>query len=544
MHPLHLVYLVRDAGGRAAFFDEHARRSAELGHEVTVVDGSESVLPRADFLIATGADSAVRAIEEGEGLPLHWVLDPPRAAPDPDVLERTLRRSSFKITMDARIQQQLQTRYQSRCWCLPDPVNLVTDRRITPLTRDAWRVLVVGDASAEELTNAFDAIGVVRERGFPLSVARLSGGPLGEIETMSGQLDRWLGDAGESARRAVYRNVDLVLVVGSDAAGFGAEAMAHGPCVLRLDASPVTSTGSEPASFDDGALHLPRADSPSAADALAEIFSDRDLRRRLSSAARRAAGHRGWAEHFDRFHAVLGEIQAAYGTTYGRDRRRNHPLRSLRSALLDRQIDFAESLVGGRHVTVIGCGRTDIAVRLAEHGADAVTALEPSDVSLAYQRRHRAHPNVWYEKLGPTLELGPTDVVIALDPLARNVDAATVARAAAAGLNPGGALLLSAPAGDAPESGADPSLAFATKSWLEHHLSLLKESFQKVIPLGQRDAEGDFVIGPDHVAPESLSYLLLAIHPTVADPPDSASASGLVDIRDVHTESRKRRRAA
>jgi SAM-dependent methyltransferase len=555
MQPLTLAYLVHDAGVRLAFFEEHSRRAAELGHIVTLVNGARGALPSADFLLATGAESAVRAVEAGIGLPIHWVLDSPRTTADPEALDRALRLASFKLTTDARIQQQLQRRYRSRCWCLPDPESPQTDRRVTALARDAWRILLVGEGSEDELQRALDSIRIVRERGFALGVARMSSGSPSEIEVMSGQLDRWLGDASSSARRALYRNIDVVLVVGNDVAGLGREAMAHGPCVLRIDTSDPgapargleTSVEEWEQRVRSGALHVPQADTTGGADALERILGDDAFRMRLAESARRVSGRRGWTDHFDRFQSVLDEIAVTYGSTYGHDRKTapSSPIRSLDSAVLDRQIEFAESLVQDRHVTVIGCGQTDIAVRLAEHGADSVTALEPSDVALAHALRHRAHPNVCYEKLG-ALEIEPTDVVIALDPLARSIDAASVVRSAAVRLNPGGALLLSAPARGERDAGADPSLAFGEESWLDRHLPLLQESFQKVIPLGQCDVAGDLVIGPEHIAPESLSYLLLAIHPTRANPPDAAAtrAPSTLNVRDLRSESRKRGRAA
>jgi glycosyltransferase involved in cell wall biosynthesis len=146
-----------------------------------------------------------------------------------------------KAAVSRHLVDLIEARYKQKCALIQ---NGIDTRVFRPDTTRAWgagekiRILSVGSMAVgfKGIPDTLDAISLLRQKGVPIELIRVSPGPPSDREQKEGEVDRYLTGISEQEMAQLYRESDIFISSSLEGEGFGLpaiEALASGvPSIL------------------------------------------------------------------------------------------------------------------------------------------------------------------------------------------------------------------------------------------------------------------------------------------------------------------------
>ncbi len=542
-----ITYLLQDAsfygGVKSAF--EQATRLAARGHRVRVISlgpppdwcsldipltqvraFNRKAVPESDFVVATFWTTVRAAVQTGRGIPVHYCRGyeghqkhlPPILR---DQIRLAYRLPAFKITNSKHDQAFLRDEFGVDAKFVPNAVDLAAFRRATPPPAPPWRILLVGPSQIpwKGIYTGLQAVSILKRRGHPVELVRVSQHPLSDAERAMGVVDQWLERVAPGDMPEIHGSVHIFLgtSVGEEEGFFlpAVEAMASGvPAVLTdIPCHRGYATG------EAHALFVPAGEPVAMADAAERIMREPDLAHGLRETGVAVAARFDWDTHLDRLEAVLDEILAHHRTDRIAAARLSVPdlTQPLDIMLHAHRYQFATQFAKALCIVDVGCGSGFGTAMLADAGAKSVLGIDPSEIAITHARRDHARACARYETgeiQDLDLSAGTIDLVIALGAMDAD-DPRALLEIATRLLHVKGALLVAVRNPHASRNPTDdPGLRLEETATVDRLRAQLEGYFGRVVIFAQRIIGGELTLRAESIDPaRDLAYVAMAVEP-------------------------------
>lgn len=232
--------------------------------------------------------------------------------------EATYALPTIKMAVSKHLAGLIEKKYGQRCFLVQ---NGVDERVFHPGDRQRpegalpgpVRLLSIGSihVGSKAIPETMEAIRILKRRGCPVELTRVSPGPPSEEERGSGVVDRFLVAVSEQEMAALYRETDIFISSSLEGEGFGLpamEALSSGvPCVLtEISAYRDFSTTRDFAYFVP--LHRPEA----IADGIMTLINDGTTRNRCIGRGLEVAEEFSLQRTKEHLAAFMEEISGRY----------------------------------------------------------------------------------------------------------------------------------------------------------------------------------------------------------------------------------------